>query len=136
MTLADNNLWGNLNEFVQGDYPTNTYGTFANTPDAVYLFGNVYDINRAQLAIINKQALADNVAVDVSSLFNDGDTITARNVQDYWGDTQSLVVSGGNITVNMQAVNRTVATPQGWTPPASTFPTFGCFVLERNAPTN
>lgn len=131
MTLTGNNLWGNLNEFVQGDYPANTYGTFANTPDAVYLFGNAYDGARAQLAIINKQALADTVAVDVSSLFANGDTITARNVQDYWNDTQSLTVSGGNITVNMQAVNRTVATPQGWTAPATTFPAFGAFVLER-----
>jgi len=58
-------------------------------------------------------------------------SILRRNVQDYWNDTQTLDITAGHITVNMQAVNRTVETPVGWTAPATTFPQFGAFVLEK-----
>jgi hypothetical protein len=57
--------------------------------------------------------------------------VQARNVQDYFSDIQMVTVTVGKITVNMQAVNRTVATPVGWAAPATTFPKFGAFVLER-----
>lgn len=129
--MTGNSFYGSIDGFSANDYPLNTYGTTYNVPDTVFLHSNQYDINRAHLAIYNTQAQANAVTVDVSSLFSDGNTITARNVQDFWNDTQSLTVSGGNITINMQAINRSVATPQGWTVPKSTFPAFGCFVLER-----
>lgn len=104
----------------------NTYNTVGNVS---FLRANDYDTNRAHLTIYN-EAAANTVTVDVSSLGWTGN-VQARNVQDYFNDTQTLTISGGNLTVNMQAINRTVATPIEWTAPATTFPAFGCFVLER-----
>lgn len=95
------------------------------------IFANEYDESRANMAIYNQDA-ANTIAVDVSSVFNVGDSINARNVQDYFTDIQNLTVaSNGTITVDMQAANRSVAAPVGWTAPTTTFPDFGCFVLER-----
>jgi hypothetical protein len=49
-----------------------------------------------------------------------------------WQDVQELTVAGdGTITVDMQAANRSVATPIAWDAPATTFPEFGCFVLQK-----
>lgn len=96
----------------------------------IFLTNNEYDADRAQLTIYN-WSLADAVSVDVTAIYSNGDTIQAHNVQDYFTDIQTLTVTAGAITVNMQRVNRTVATPVGWTAPATTYPQFGCFVLER-----
>jgi hypothetical protein len=96
----------------------------------VFLRANTYDANRANLTIYN-QAAANTIDVDVSSLFGASGTVKAYNVQDYFVDIQTLTVTSGVITVNMQAVNRTVATPVGWTAPAKTFPQFGAFILVK-----
>lgn len=96
----------------------------------VFLRANDYDPNRANLTVYN-QAESNTVSVDVSAIYSNGDVLTVRNVQDYFVDIQTLTITGGSITVDMQAINRTVATPVGWTAPATTFPTFGCFVLEK-----
>jgi hypothetical protein len=37
----------------------------------------------------------------------------------------------GTITVDMRAISHTVSTPYYWTAPATTFPEFGAFVLEK-----
>lgn len=102
--------------------------TFPAAGNRVFLTANEYDAKRAQLTIYNWE-LADSVTVDVSTIYKAGDTLKARNVQDYWIDIQNLVVSeAGTIRVNMQ--NRTVASPVAWTPPPTTFPRFGAFILE------
>lgn len=101
------------------------------TGNQAFLIANDYDTNRANLTIYN-EAGSDTVNMDVSSVFNVGDSINAINVQDYFVDIQSLTVAGdGTIPVDMQAANRSVVAPQGLTAPATTFPDFGCFVLER-----
>jgi len=125
------------NYFPEGwdiDYTTftvnenNTVGTVGNTS---FLYANEYDANRANLTIYN-EAQADSVTVDVSAVYDPGDVLTVRNVQDYWEDTQELTVSeAGTIAVDMRASERTVSAPVGWDAPATTFPTFGCFVVER-----
>ena len=103
------------------------------TGSHIVLTDNEYDPRLAQLTIYN-WSLADVASVDVSSIFGVGDTIHAKNVQNYFVDIQELTVAGdGTITVNMQAINRTVATPVGWTAPATTFPRFGAFRLEKAA---
>jgi len=79
---------------------------------------------------IYNEAQADNIQVDVSALTTSG-IVNAHNVQDYFNDIQSLEVTDGQIIINMQAVNRTVAKPVGWTAPATTFPSFGCLRLEK-----
>jgi hypothetical protein len=94
------------------------------------LRGNEHDTNRANLVIYN-QAEADTIDVDVSAIFGQSGTVQARNVQDYFVDIQTLTITAGVITVNMQAANRTVATPVQWTAPATTFPLFGCLVLTK-----
>jgi hypothetical protein len=109
-------------------FPDNEY--LSAIPDVVELRANAYDANKAKLTIFNGSEAAT-VTVDVSAIFGQSGTVKARNVQDYFTDIQTLTIIGGSITVNMQAVNRTVATPQGWTAPATTFPQFGCFLLER-----
>jgi hypothetical protein len=118
-----NQAWGGytaVNE--SGNYWGSAIG------NEVFLRANDYDSNRANLTIYN-QAAANTVNVDVSSVFGASGTVKAYNVQDYFTDIQTLTISSGSITVNMQAVNRTVATPDSWDAPATTFPAFGCFVL-------
>ncbi len=106
----------------------NYYGE-SGLGNTAFVRPNEYDPNRANLTIYN-QAEANTVTVDVSALGWTGN-VTARNVQDYFSDAQTLEIVDGAIIVNMQAENRTVATPIEWTAPATTFPLFGAFVLER-----
>jgi len=136
-TVTGNYIYGTLlqnNGGVQSDasetYPDNTLGASDAWGDTVFVDDNEYDENRAHITIYNKSA-ADSVTVDVSAVFTAGDVLTVRNVQDYWNDTQELTVSeAGAIVVDMRASERTVAAPVGWIAPATTFPTFGCFVAE------
>lgn len=132
--LDGNTFIGNTVGFDTATYSNNTY--LANEPTSgqnTFLRANNFDGDRANLTIFNYDD-EDSVQVDVSSVFNAGDSITARNVQDYWIDTQSLTVAGdGTIAVDTQVVNRSVERPVGtedYTPP-TTFPRFGAFVLER-----
>jgi len=130
-TFTDGVMTGNYmpdGVTITGGTPTNSGNVTA--PEETN-FIKVYEVRgRAHVAIYNWE-LFESVVVDVSSVFGVGETVNAHNVQDYFVDIQELTVAGdGTITVNMQAANRTVATPQGWTAPATTFPTFGCFVLE------
>jgi hypothetical protein len=156
-TLQNNVIIGNLTMLFYGATPTITgnkfFGTVAITngdtpelldaptvfpdneylsaiPDVVDLRANTYDANKAKLTIFNGSE-ADTVNVDVSAIFGQSGTVKAHNVQDYFVDIQTLTITSGSITMNMQAANRTVATPQGWTAPAKTFPTFGAFVLVK-----
>ena len=99
----------------------------------VFVRPNDNDIYRANVTIYN-EAVADSVVVDLSSVTGiaAGNSVTVANVQDYFTDIQTLVVSeAGTITIDMRAISHTVGTPQGWTAPATTFPTFGCFVVEK-----
>lgn len=129
VVLTDNYLVPDLDkaDCVIDTETGNYYGSAVG--NTYFLRGNAYDDTRANLTIYN-QAEADTVAVDVSALGWTGQ-VTARNVQDYFNDAQTLEIVDGTITVNMQAGNRTVATPVGWTAPATTFPRFGAFVLEK-----
>ena len=94
----------------------------------VFLRANDYDPNRANLTIYN-EAEASTIDIDISALFGQTGTVKAHNAQDYFTDIQTLTITAGVITVSM--INRTVAAPVGWTAPATTFPQFGAFVLER-----
>lgn len=79
---------------------------------------------------------ANTCVVDLTSVTGlaAGDVVQVRNAQDRWGDVQDLTLSdpAKTITVNMQAINRTVATPVEWTAPATTFPRFGCFIINKH----
>jgi hypothetical protein len=131
-TVLNNIVYGSAEQFNTASYPTNTWDTYANRVDAVFLEANTYDANRAHLTIFNATE-ANAVDVDVSAVFGASGTVKAYNVQDYFTDIQTLTISSGVITVNMQATNRSVATPVGWTAPAKVFPQFGSFVLVKTA---
>jgi hypothetical protein len=108
----------------------NYYGSAIG--NQVFLRPNQYDPSRANLTIYN-EAMANTVNVDVSSVFGQTGTVEAHNAQDYFTDIQTLTITAGVITVNMRAANRTVATPVGWTAPATVFPAFGCLILVKTA---
>lgn len=121
ITLTDNYL----PDGITGSYEGTDSGTVTEIGNRVFLRSNDYDPNRANLTIYN-QAKAETIEVDVP--YADGTQVRVRNAQDYFADIQTLTVVEGKIKVSM--VNHTVAKPVQWTAPASTFPLFGCFVLE------
>lgn len=134
---------GTINMTLTNNYHPNgkigTYSAISETGNywgpsignEVFLRANDYDSNRANLTIYNESA-ASSINVNVSGVFSVGDIILVRNVQDYFVDIQNLTVAAdGTITINMLASSRTVSTPVQWTAPATTFPQFGCFVLEK-----
>jgi len=67
--------------------------------------------------------------VDVSAYFQNGDEVRIINVQDYYKDRALANVKDGRINIPM--TGHTVFTPVAWQSPASTFPDFGAFVVER-----
>lgn len=97
----------------------------------ITLWPNEYDAGRALLTVYNWDHL-DAVAVDVSAVYSAGDTIRARNTQDYYEDAPLLTVAqDGTLTMDMRAASHTVVAPVQWIAPETTFPEFGCWVLER-----
>lgn len=109
----------------------NYYGP--DVGDQVFVRPNEYQTDRANVTIYN-EARADSISVDLTSVIglNAGDSVTVANVQDYFVDIQTLTLDADKkITVDMQAANRTVAAPQGWAAEPTTFPTFGCMVVEK-----
>jgi hypothetical protein len=114
-------------------YAGNTFANWPGTANAVFVNPNKYKTTRANVTVYNWEG-SDNVAVDLSAVTGlaIGDSVSVRNVQDYFVDIQTLTLDASKqITVNVQAVNRTVAAPILWDAPVSTFPTFGCFVVEK-----
>jgi len=97
----------------------------------VFVRPNEYQTDRANVTIYN-QDLANSITVDLSGVTGlvAGDSILARNVQDYFSDIQTLTLDE-NKTVIISMQSRTVAAPIAWTAPATTFPAFGCFVIEK-----
>lgn len=129
VTLKNNYCPDNVGGIYTAIEETNNYwGPTVGNHVAVYQ--NVYKTDRLHVAVYNETG-ANTVNVDVSAYFSNGDQVTVRNTQDYQNDIQTVVVAGGNVAVDMQAANHTVETPVQWTAPATTFPDFGAFVIER-----
>jgi hypothetical protein len=137
--LNGNTIIGWASGFTPASYPDNAYTsgrpnatTYPASGTQTFLTSNAYDSNRAQLTIYN-WTLGNTVNVDVSAVFGATGTVESHNAQDYFTDIQTLTITAGVITVNMQAANRTVATPVGWTAPAKTYPQFGSLILVKTA---
>jgi hypothetical protein len=117
---------GNWNEKYLGwpfEYPT--------SGKRVFVYSDDYNENKGFVTIYNWD-LAESVDVDLSYIkgLSAGDTVTVRNVQDYFVDIKEYVLDENkNITVSM--TDHTVAAPAKWDAPATTFPQFGCFVIEK-----
>lgn len=132
MTFTGNTFAGNIEEFTAAEYADNTYATFANMGNTVHVVPNDY-ITTAGLVTIYNQAEANTVTVDLTTLtgLGVGDVVHVHNVQDFSTDIQELTLSASKtVDVNMQAANRTVVAPLGWTAAATTFPKFGCFLVQ------
>lgn len=88
---------------------------------------------RAHVAVYNWEVL-DTVTIDLSTVvgMGVGDEVTVANVQDLFVDIVNRTLDANKrIAVDMRAASHTIATPLGWSPPAKTFPEFGCFVIRK-----
>jgi hypothetical protein len=105
------------------------------TTNFIVLQKNIYNTNRAHLAIYN-HAVSNSVTFDVSSLgWATSDSVRVRNIQDYFVDVTTNSVPGNLLTIPMTAAAHTVSIPRGAVASsgAKTFPNFGMFLLERLA---
>jgi len=93
-----------------------------------------YDATKGNLTIYNWD-LDNTVTADLTALtgINVGNTVRLRSAEDYFNCYQDLVVAvGKTVTVNMQAAGKTVVTAIGHDfTPATNFPEFGCFLIEK-----
>jgi len=88
---------------------------------------------RAHVAVYNWE-LADSAEIDLSTVdgLSVGDSVTVTNVQDLFVDIVTAQLDADkHIVVNMQAAAHSVQAGQGFVTPATTFPKFGCFVVEK-----
>jgi hypothetical protein len=93
---------------------------------------------KASVTVYN-QSNAPAVSVDLSAVSGlvSGDIVTARNAQDYFVDAAEYTLdSDKKISLSMASSDHTVETPIQWTAPATSFPTFGAFILERTGTTS
>jgi len=116
-----------VNSTVSHTLPSTNYVTVQN---------NAYDVNRAQ-AVVYNWSLGTNVVINVVPLgWATGDAVTIRNLQNYYGDVVSQVVSATQtLNLDMRAAFHSRAIPFGDTValcPLS-FPDFGAFILQRTS---
>lgn len=130
--LQDNYFPSGLKIFEDGvdsTFTTNSGNVYE--PEATNKIAVILVRNKLHVAIYNWEEL-NSVDVDVSSLLDVGDGYSLINVQDYFVDIVTGTTGATQIiTVDMRAISHTVAAPQGIDAPATTFPTFGCFVVEK-----
>ena len=111
----------------------NSGGTYTKPESGKHIFVNPVSETKAHVAVYNWD-LGDSVVVDLSTVtgLSIGDTVSVKNVQDLFVDIVELVLDADKkITVDMRAVNHTVAAPVLWDAPVTTFPEFGCFIIEK-----
>lgn len=108
-----------------------TEGTTLPTTNRIVIRQNPYDFDRAWVAAYNWENRAS-IEIDLSGLgLTYGARYVLRQAQDPLNDVQGFVFHGS--TVNVSMAGHTVATPTGAVVAivASTFPLFGCWLLEK-----
>ena len=113
-------------------YSGNNYFSNPYSVNAVFVSVNDYNAERVHVAIYNWEGL-NSVVIDLTSIasLSVGDHVNVTNVQDLFTDITELVLDANKcITVDMRAISHTVAAPILWDAPPTTFPTFGCFIIE------
>lgn len=141
-TIAGNKiLGGTALPFITGtgyaiaDFPDNTYSQAVPTHGADYFVRpNKYEAGRAHLAIYN-WAGADTVTVNLAGVgLSPGDRYELINVMDYFEDRiTGIFPASGNIAVPMTGHSFAQAIGSA-KPPASQFPEFGAFVVQKMLP--
>lgn len=97
------------------------------TTPAVFIRTNAYDSSRAMVAIYN-WGLSPTVSVDLSGILTVGNSFKVINAQNYFSTpVVSGDYAGGTVAIPMNGLS--VATPVGLSPPPTTSPQFGAFVV-------
>lgn len=110
-----------------------TFSATLPTVNRIVMRQNPVDAERAWVVVYNWENSAS-VSLDLSSLsLSNGTQYILRQAQDPKGDTQTFTYDGSAVSMSMAAVDHSVATPTGAEAAivASTFPAFGCWLLER-----
>ncbi len=141
MFIGDN--WGEntvkQNTFVGTPYnaayflDNTTLADFPATGSKVFVYPNEYETGRAHVAIFNWSGGAS-ATVDLSTVtgLSVGDDVTFANAQGLFVDIQTLTLDENmQVSVDMQAANRTVTAPQGADAPATTAPRFGAWLVRK-----
>jgi hypothetical protein len=132
LTMSGNFVYapGGLVGFDKAAFPGNTWTATKPTGAAVFVRPNRYDRRRAHVTVYNWSQAA-RVVVPATKLAGvplvAGARYELRNAQDYYGDVVAGVYDGSALVVPM--TGHSVAQPVAAAKPASTFPTFGAFVL-------
>lgn len=108
-----------------------TLSTSLPATNRIVIRQNPIDMQRAWIAVYNWENLSS-VSLDLSSLgLVNGTQYILRQAQDPKNDTQTFTYNGSAVAVSMNG--HTVAIPTGANNPivASTFPQFGCWLLEK-----
>jgi hypothetical protein len=82
------------------------------------------------MIVIWNWELLESVSVDLSTICESGSSYKLRQMQDY-DDTADFYYTGAAVSISM--LNHTVKKPTAWEEELNptTFPTFGCFVVEK-----
>lgn len=118
---------------VQGINPVGfaNVGSFTNgapTGQIVFLYPNIYEAGRANIAVYNWSGLGS-VAVDVSNVLNIGDQYVVLNAENFYGTPATFgTYVGLPINIPLTAVAPPAPVGRGVAGP-TTGPTFGAFIL-------
>lgn len=125
--ISGNTFLGTLEGVTEEQIPGNTFGERPTSGKRVRLI-DCGDGIRGHLVIYNYD-LDNTVDVDCSALLAEGDDYRLTNVQDFTDIITGVAGAGGVITVPM--TGRTIAAPIKWQAPPTSFPEFGCFIIEK-----
>ncbi len=133
-TMTGNTYYGIPVGFSASSFPSNLYASdVPSTGSTSFVRNNKYEPGRANIVVYNWSG-SDTVQVDVSSVLSNGNSYAIHNAQNFYGDTTfNGTYSGGSIKIPMRSNRWSVAPPNGWSAPATTFPKFGAFVLIRTS---
>lgn len=128
-TVSGNTFIGPAARFTE--YPGNNFIDWPGTGLSIFVRPNKYKNTRANVIIYNWDGL-DSVSVDLSAVpgLSAGSVVQIRNVQNYFYDIFTRTLDENKrVTIDMRTTSRTVGSPLLWTAAPSTFPLFGCFVV-------
>lgn len=125
--IEDNYLYGQNTLDLQANFPNNTFGSRPISGKRVRTIK--CDGDRGYVVIYNYD-LDNTVDVDLTGILVTGDNYMLINVQDKDVDIVTGIVGTNNI-ISVAMTGRTIAAPILTDVPPSSFPLFGCFIIEK-----